>query len=537
MNEKELLEKIKFLKSNNEWEKIIELLNSKESFTKNLENEFLIFDLVYTYSHLATNLISKEYGLALKYFKLTEDAALYYLTQKNVSLLCRERIYGDLAYLYRTLYNNNVIWSKRFLTDISENVSKYKRQIKFEKNILRNKALYLYFSLIKNKPQDVTIAYRLGYLIMKIRENQNIISIDRVPNIKDIFTGIDIYKNCMDLLPLDIYRKKYKDFMNTMPTQDENQRMKKVVLVELKYFQQAIDFYLQLPDGDAKKRVRNNYIKAMYNYAKTSIEYVKTNNMFLNDSSFMGRSITNRTGALCYLENLKALYSMEERKKVRQYLYLVAREEKYPLDDNALEFAKHFPQMDYSGEQANYVYYTIAKYILTYRVQLGDAQSINLVIKYLIYSCLVNFYCAARYDKTKSYDEYPLILLSHILYEIDLREEYKELFAKMHAGFRKNSNGKCLSKFDRVYDFFSNVQQAVELAKDGNPLAKRIFHKIDKKKINRSLHKVYNDVDKRLTIYLNEEQPLEDKYIVEKKKTFLAKNAKEFIDSFIKQFA
>ena len=48
---------------------------------------------------------------------------------------------------------------------------------------------------------------------------------------------------------------------------------------------------------------------------------------------------------------------------------------------------------------------------------------------------------------------------------------------------------------------------------------------------------MYNDVDKRIKVYLNKEQSLEDKYVVEKKKAFLAKNAQGYLVKFMENFA
>lgn len=48
---------------------------------------------------------------------------------------------------------------------------------------------------------------------------------------------------------------------------------------------------------------------------------------------------------------------------------------------------------------------------------------------------------------------------------------------------------------------------------------------------------MYNDVDKRIKVYLNKEQSLEDKYVMEKKNAFWAKNAQEYLVKFMENFA
>lgn len=454
----EVLEQIKQLKQNGLWEEITKYLNAEKDFDENLALDVL-GELSFAYSKITTNMVKIDFAVALQNYGLAERAFMTIFKREDCPATLRLCVIRTWAYLCYSLYGDQSIWSPRFrASNYTETNKVCMKKIGFSKNVLLNKAVVLYAYAINMDNKDVKTLYRAAKLLSKVRDNLLYNNTkEKSYKAEENLAGT---KNLQMLLAFAAGQvRQFVDY-NTAVSLD-----KKII----KLYETAIVSYKQL-NAKEQKRNKNEYLKALYN---SCIWYTKKVEAYNDEYRTPWELIVTYNNAIIpsWCEA-----AFRNGQLVQKRLWEILAEENLPADEAALSARIDEIYKADLAEQANHVYYRIAKFIMVYRVQKGDLHAIHNYIKFLKMAIDVDARISMDIHSNKSHSPYPYIALGQLIANIG-EKTWLEQFTRKYK--------KCGADFRYISKYASICQQAkyCQFAKLDAELAElRAMDKYGKKK-------------------------------------------------------
>lgn len=398
--------KISSLQQKGEWGEIVKLLGCEESVNKDMDYKLKVA-LPWFYSNVISNVITDAFKTGIHYYKLFRLAYAEAISQEGLQENDRVKLCKTIAYLYYTLYYNNKIWGGRFRMEFHKPISAELEQLRFNRTFFRNNGIYYYYKILAYNPGDIKSLYRFAHFVEYIR----IISSNNLKDKKPlVFEEQLVARDEAEI-------KAFKNFVNKNGLSYAHyfQYGNK----ELPHYYAVVNLYEQLTDEKQKKSLQNEYIKAMYRFCAIVCEEKKGIN---NKALGMDNEFSDCTQSPDYARYPKDKEILKYRETVREYLWKIIKLEKLPLRKE--DFSPEDIIKAKNPEGANYVYYTLAKYLLHFKVQEGDVESIPLCLKAAYFAIVVDFYIFTQSSQgRKSSSKHVYSFFAELLRNLGLTDE------------------------------------------------------------------------------------------------------------------
>lgn len=406
---KETEAQIKKLQQNSEWGEIVKLLGCDTAVSKELDYTLKVA-LPWYYSNIIINLLVDDFKSAIRSYELFREAYAQAIGQQNLSDKDRMALYKMIAYLNYHLYYDNRIWSRGFCAEKHMPLKDKLQALRFNRTYFRNNGIYYYSKILSAAPEDIKSLYRFAHFVEYIR------IISGNPNIKE--KGMLNFTEQLDVTDA-AELNTFRNFVNKngLPVAHLFQYGKK----ELPLYQKVVSLYEQLTDEEQKKRVRKEYIKAMYRFCSIVVDDKKRIN---TRAMGMQNDFSDCTHSEDYATYANEKETLTYKETVRQYLWKIMQMENLPLDKE--RFCPEKIVAAKNAEEANYVYYTLAKFLLYFKIQEGDTGAIAACLKAAYFAAVVDFYILTIPSQgRKSSSKYIYTLFSDLLNKLNLFEESK----------------------------------------------------------------------------------------------------------------
>lgn len=430
---KEILEQINKLKQNGLWEEITKLLKAEDGFEEDMPLDIL-GELAFAYSKIATNMVKIDFAVALKNYGLAEQAFATALARKDSTEKQRLCVVRTWAYTCYSLYADQSIWSPRFrASNYTEENKAYMKELGFYKAALLNKALVLYAYALNMDKKDVKTLYRAAKLLSKLHSNLLYnASKGKQAKAENTLAGTEAVQQL-----LAFNAAKVRQFVNF---NDISALDTKTIAL----YEEAIVSYRQA-NAKEQKRNKNEYLKALYNACVWHIDKVsKYNDGRKNPWELIVEENEEILPAWCGA-------SFGKLQLVQKGLWEILAEEGLPADEEELAVRLEEIYKADLAEQANFVYYRIAKFIMAYRVQKGDMKAICNYIKFLKMAIDVDVCIAMDIHSNKSHSPYPYEALGQLIAQVG-ETAWFEMFVRKYA--------KCGAKFNYIRKYADICQKA-----------------------------------------------------------------------------
>lgn len=410
----EVKDRIDKYSSSGEWGKILGLIDCKDSINSNIDDK-LKERLFYYYSNIATDVVGiNNADTFIKYYDLFNQAkTLAFKTFQN------ERDYlialRSVAYFYKTVYESR-LWAPKNFNGYSKEIKEKLSSDGYTSLFFRDIALYYYYLCLKKDPDDIKTNYRYAALLRRLianaRQNQsNKGSFAPVP--------VDYTKNLVGHLSKQTLRQYTNNFLNK--NKIPIMHYFSVQDIDLHYYDKTIKLWEECTNQKEKDRTRAEYLKALYAVCRHYTDKMDKINVSLADLDY------NIIEDCSEIVNSRIQY-----KDQRQTLSMGdSVDNKFKIIFNMLKFpstADKLISSQFIEEkmpiQANFFYYTLAKYYIAYGVnQSSKEDDLRAALKASYFSVLANYYMSTIKNRTKSVNKWPYILFTNLLKGLELDEE------------------------------------------------------------------------------------------------------------------